>query len=798
MVLEGIAGSGPRGGAGAPADGDLVADVRALPPEVSRVLACCQSLVQVDKELVGDPVERAGVRATGWAPRHDAVTAAAPSKEVCHILHRYHFSSALKRMSAIVASEGGAPGSAGCWVLTKGAPEVVQGLLAEVPPHFSACYKHYAAQGARVLALAARRLPGDPTPSELRHLPRDAAEAGLAFVGERGGLRGRVGAGPGAPDAGALGLVWLSPDERRREPFAADAAAAHALAEGHDLCITGDALLALTQRQDEEEAAAAAARGRHGAPAHRAARAHAHAHHAHYSAGVHGPAGLALATYVPLASVFARVTPDHKELVVKTLRAAGLAVLMCGDGTNDVGALKAAHVGVALLTPPPGREGGGGGGARQGGRRGGDGGGAGGAGGAAPGPRGMGGSGAAGGEGHHRRGVHAAPAQLQPAAGARPADSGGGEGEGAPQQPPGPGARMLAEMRRRGKPITPFQERMAKTMDEMQARAAEEVSFWRRAGRRRRPAPTPRAPAPSLRAPPPPSSPPRAEQWPRQWNAPVDGERSNRAAALPQALVKPGDASMASPFTAKAASVAPCIDILKQGRCTLVTTVQARPRAGRPGRGRGRGRRAARGGGGAGGGRRAGAGAGRRGGRERRRAERAGGRAADSIARSRSLSRTSVACMHGHAIHACIGFPQMFKILGLMCLSTAYSLSVLYLDGIKLGDLQTMTFAVNYVGQPFNTPLSENKLFSASVRWSMLMYILLVVDVVPGLREWFSLVEIPGRMKAAMLGLALAAFLAASAIERVARAAFPAALPPGKGGLRGPSAPAGGGRSKDE
>jgi magnesium-transporting ATPase (P-type) len=47
-------------------------------------------------------------------------------------------------------------------------------------------------------------------------------------------------------------------------------------------------------------------------------------------------------------SIFARMSPDDKASLVESYIDLGYITGMCGDGANDCGALKAAHVGISL------------------------------------------------------------------------------------------------------------------------------------------------------------------------------------------------------------------------------------------------------------------------------------------------------------------------------------------------------------------------------------------------------------------------------------------------------------------
>jgi len=194
------------------------------------------------------------------------------------------------------------------FVYLKGAPERVLDMCAferyagtDRPLHrddWHARIEHFAAQGQRVLALAFRS-----TATGQRELRFDDVEDGLTL----------------------LGLVGMI-DPPREEAIRA-IAACHAAGITVKM-ITGD----------------------------HAATATAIAAQLGIGDGSTAITGKALAemdadglrTLVSKASVYARVSPEHKLKLVEALQARGEVVAMTGDGVNDAPALKRADVGVAM------------------------------------------------------------------------------------------------------------------------------------------------------------------------------------------------------------------------------------------------------------------------------------------------------------------------------------------------------------------------------------------------------------------------------------------------------------------
>ncbi|PIA37986.1 hypothetical protein AQUCO_02900085v1 [Aquilegia coerulea] len=184
---------------------------------------------------------------------------------------------------------------------------------------------------------------------------------------------------------------------------------------------------------------------------------------------------------IPYVKVFARVAPEQKELIMTTFKIVGRTTLMCGDGTNDVGALKQAHVGVALLNAMP-------------------------------------------------------PAQI--------GDSSSRTSKLEPKSGKSKKSKLASDLSSSvGVPYSNVGQARSKTI-------------------------TKREPTnPSVR-----NSLTAAEKQQQKLKKLMEEMNQGDDGRAP--LVKLGDASMASPFTAKHASVAPTTDIIRQGRSTLVTTLQ--------------------------------------------------------------------------------------------------------------------------------------------------------------------------------------------------------------------------------
>lgn len=90
---------------------------------------------------------------------------------------------------------------------------------------------------------------------------------------------------------------------------------------------------------------------------------------------------------------------------------------------------------------------------------------------------------------------------------------------------------------------------------------------------------------------------------------------------------------------------------------------------------------------------------------------------------------------------------------------------------------QGITFAVNYVGEPFNMPLRENRKMFFAVVASGVLYMTLVTDAFPPLTESFSIVKIPASLQDFLIWSALGTFVSTFAAEHLLRRVFPARMP---------------------
>lgn len=365
LVVEGIAGVGlghDEIDDQKEADGahSTITRVKDTSLETQLVLATAHALVRLDEgDIVGDPMEKATLTSLGWTVgKNDSLQStnkAGGAHGTVQIKRRFQFSSALKRQSSVAMVHGTDTRTGkkikGTFAGVKGAPETIMKMLVDVPADYEETYKYFTRKGSRVLALAYKQLTIDSElgSSKINDLKREKVEAGLTFAGflvlhcplkddakeavqmlNESSHRVVMITGDNpltavhvareveivdrevlildAPEDNESGekLVWKSVDDKISISVDPTKPIDPEILKSKDICVTG---YALAKFKDQ----------------------------------------VAWNSLLRYTWVYARVSPKQKEDILLGLKAMGYYTLMAGDGTNDVGALKQAHIGVALL-----------------------------------------------------------------------------------------------------------------------------------------------------------------------------------------------------------------------------------------------------------------------------------------------------------------------------------------------------------------------------------------------------------------------------------------------------------------
>ncbi|XP_034951559.1 probable cation-transporting ATPase 13A3 [Chelonus insularis] len=339
----------------------------------------CHSLTLIENELCGDPLDVKMFESTGWILEEPEVTDAnkydfmpptivKPPREgsmltenmneipEIGIIQQYQFSSSLQRMSVVVRVLG----SDHFQAYTKGSPEVILSLSKPetIPPNIMMVMQQYTEKGYRVIAIGRNVITNSY--SNVQKMHRDQVEKDLEF----------------------LGLVIL--ENRLKEPTIR---VIDELREAniHVLMITGDNIQTAVSvakeckilSREETVIGVTVVPGdkKHeqkiyfniqGMPVKYSPEKgklmtslnmiEKGMETINYRFALTGQTWQLLREFYPelipkicvRGAVFARMTSEQKQQLVVELMQLGYYVAMCGDGANDCGALRAAHVGISL------------------------------------------------------------------------------------------------------------------------------------------------------------------------------------------------------------------------------------------------------------------------------------------------------------------------------------------------------------------------------------------------------------------------------------------------------------------
>lgn len=323
-----------------------------LPGPVLWSLAACHTVTMMgDGTLVGNMVEVAMFKCSGWKLAEDARSAQDPvTGSTIKILKQLEFDH--QRMTSGVVVRVTPPGgSEKVLVLMKGSYERIGGLVdpnKALPRDFRAVTEQYASEQYYVLGLGVKELSGTwASPSGLASLRRDDLEEGLSFSGlllfrneiksdspqaleilKAGQVRCVMCTGDNALTGAAIGLRC---GMLREDPLGLHKRVILGSADGGSL----------EWKVLPTNASASHSEVLSSDPRHVDLVLTRSAFHVLQATGE-------IDMLLDRVRIYGRMKPEDKVAVIHLHQSRGWMVGMCGDGGNDCGALRAAHVGLAL------------------------------------------------------------------------------------------------------------------------------------------------------------------------------------------------------------------------------------------------------------------------------------------------------------------------------------------------------------------------------------------------------------------------------------------------------------------